>query len=55
MTNVTPDQKKQDMKLFWACFVGLSTTSFGVKPQTLTLSQRGSIRYQYCSVLSRDR
>lgn len=43
MTTVeAPAHDKQDMKLFWACFVGLSTTSFGFILRALTLPQWGS-------------
>src|SRR5215213_7919094 len=42
MTNTTSEPtSKADMKLFWACFVSLSVTSFGFILRALTLSQWG--------------
>jgi hypothetical protein len=40
MTTVAVTQK-DDMKLFWTCFVALSTTSFGFILRALTLPQWG--------------
>ena len=42
MVAITPTPQTQDMKLFWACFVALSTTSFGFILRALTLPQWGS-------------
>jgi MFS family permease len=36
-----PGAQKDDMKLFWTCFVALSTTSFGFILRALTLPQWG--------------
>lgn len=42
MTNTKSEPaSKADMKLFWACFVSLSVTSFGFILRALTLSQWG--------------
>jgi len=38
----TQFSKKNDMKLFWTCFVALSTTSFGFILRALTLPQWGN-------------
>lgn len=41
-TSSTQSASGQDMKLFWACFIGLSTTSFGFILRALTLPQWGN-------------